>query len=175
MNSLDFEQLGFESVHTDKYNNEINLFKAISKFIQEEFDDVDNVTMIPNKTYLSILFFNVPKIRIKTVYNELYLHIPEYFRDLIQKSNIEATLLSDHYFRIKVTDINSSLKPLLSEIYEYCCRKYSDGRFDCCSMYLECSNRKTCCHEDQKFAQACGYKYIMKNGKIFYGINRNIG
>lgn len=46
--------------------------------------------------------------------------------------------------------------------------------FDCCSRYMECSNATRCTHPDKRFALQCGYRKILRSGRIFYGINRNI-
>ena len=44
--------------------------------------------------------------------------------------------------------------------------------FDCCSYYEECSNAKHCINP--RIATGCGYRRIMKKGRIFYGSNRNV-
>lgn len=46
--------------------------------------------------------------------------------------------------------------------------------FDCCSRYEECSNAKRCIHHHPGMAISCGYRKILKSGRIFYGPNRNI-
>lgn len=49
-----------------------------------------------------------------------------------------------------------------------------EKEFDCCSRYLECSNAKHCIQPNADLAEVCGYRRIMKAGKIYYGKNRNI-
>lgn len=46
--------------------------------------------------------------------------------------------------------------------------------FDCCSRYEECSNAGKCINPNPDMALGCGYRKIMKQGRIFYGRNRNI-
>lgn len=46
-------------------------------------------------------------------------------------------------------------------------------QFDCCSRYEECSNAKRCIHPNPDMAEVCGYRKILKEGKIYYGRNRN--
>ena len=46
--------------------------------------------------------------------------------------------------------------------------------YDCCSRYRECSDSKACIHPDIEFSLKCGYRRIMRDGRIFYGKNRNI-
>lgn len=46
--------------------------------------------------------------------------------------------------------------------------------FDCCSRYLQCSDAKRCVDPDGLHAMGCGYRRIMRKGRYFYGINRNV-
>ncbi len=47
-------------------------------------------------------------------------------------------------------------------------------QFDCCSRFEECSDVKKCTNPNSDFALACGYRKIMKQGRIFFGKNRNV-
>ncbi|NLU53434.1 MAG: hypothetical protein GXX10_11310 [Clostridiaceae bacterium] len=170
-----YEQLSFDNIEVSEPKPEIKLFQKIYSFIKEKYDDAESVTLKVNKSYLSICFFRVPKLRIKKVKNEVFLEIPEHFKDELNRHNIENTVTADHYYRVKVPGfISNNLRALISDIYEYCYRKYSDERFDCCSRYLECSDNKMCCYEGQKFSRACSYHYKLKDGIIFFGKNRTI-
>ncbi len=46
--------------------------------------------------------------------------------------------------------------------------------FDCCSRFEACSNAKHCIHPNPAMALGCGYRKILKSGRIYYGTNRNI-
>lgn len=46
--------------------------------------------------------------------------------------------------------------------------------YDCCSRYQQCSDAMRCVHPDGLFALQCGYRKILKSGRIFYGVNRNV-
>lgn len=46
--------------------------------------------------------------------------------------------------------------------------------FDCCSRYMECSDAMRCIHPDKDFALLCGYRKVLRSGRVFYGKNRNI-
>lgn len=46
--------------------------------------------------------------------------------------------------------------------------------FDCCSRYEACSDVKKCINPCPDLAVGCGYRKIMKSGRIFYGANRNV-
>ena len=47
-------------------------------------------------------------------------------------------------------------------------------KFDCCSRYEACSDAKQCVHPDRHFSADCGYRKILRSGKIFMGKNRNV-
>lgn len=46
--------------------------------------------------------------------------------------------------------------------------------FSCCSRIEECSNAKRCVNPNTDLAMGCGYRRVMKSGRIFYGRNRNV-
>lgn len=46
--------------------------------------------------------------------------------------------------------------------------------FDCCNSFYECSDAMRCVHPDKYFAAGCGYRRILKSGRVFFGKNRNV-
>lgn len=48
------------------------------------------------------------------------------------------------------------------------------NRFGCCDLYVQCSDAKKCIHKDQSYARNCWYRANLENGRIFYGVNRNV-
>ena len=46
--------------------------------------------------------------------------------------------------------------------------------FSCCSRVEECGDAKKCIHPNSDLAMECGYRKVMKSGRIFYGNNKNI-
>lgn len=46
--------------------------------------------------------------------------------------------------------------------------------FDCCYRFEQCSDAKRCIHPKSAMATSCGYRKILRDGKIFYGKNRNV-
>lgn len=47
-------------------------------------------------------------------------------------------------------------------------------QYDCCSRFNECSDIRHCIHPNPDMAVVCGYRKILKQGKIYYGHNRNV-
>lgn len=90
------------------------------------------------------------------------------FRELTDNS---LEILWYHFWDLLIdnTDhLGNFFNELLSGSTEY-------SPFDCCSRYMECSNKKSCIHPDYLYASgACNYKKQLENGRIFYGKNRNV-
>ena len=64
-----------------------------------------------------------------------------------------------------VPEIKDSLESVINNIAK---------EFDCCHLFEKCSNEKVCVHQNKDFALMCGYRKILKSGRIFYGDNRNV-
>lgn len=76
-------------------------------------------------------------------------------------------------FNFEITDhsIMNCAPTLVSVLEEV---TYSSSKeFDCCSRFEECSNVRKCIHPNPALATSCGYRKVMKSGRIFYGENRN--
>ncbi len=61
---------------------------------------------------------------------------------------------------------------LAAELYEICLS--TSDPFGCCSEYMACSDAKKCVRKDAMFFGRCQYRQHLRNGRIFYGKNRNI-
>lgn len=75
-------------------------------------------------------------------------------------------------FSLNRNDI-AKFTPFLSSVLNAAIDKLPKD-YDCCSRYEECSNAKRCIHPNPAMAIGCGYRKILKSGRIFYGPNRNI-
>lgn len=92
-------------------------------------------------------------------------------------SNKELRIMADGFYRL---DFNPTTSGILDHADFLCTvlEKAVDSifkDFDCCSRYVECSNAKRCVNPSSSLAVSCGYRKILKSGRIFYGPNRNIG
>lgn len=76
------------------------------------------------------------------------------------------------HFTLDNSEISNYLLRLIKRTVEDF--KPSD-KFGCCSKYNECSNLKKCVHKDKLYSRSCWYRQNLESGKIFYGVNKNIG
>lgn len=173
-----FEQVELGAINDKSTDLTKVLFNNIYKLVNNEYDELTDVTIKAKKLYSSVCFFSFPRSRIKFVYKKLCLEIPSQFKESAANFGVAYNPLSGGYIRIIVplAIISEGLKCLLLDMYEHYFWKNSKERFDCCSSYMECSDQKKCIHlDDAKFSASCRYnKTMSKEGKIFYGKNRNV-
>lgn len=115
--------------------------------------------------------------------------------DLKSKYNISSRieiLLNDNnliafrgfknkFFEYSITEkekIGKALYIIIEQIFScadnYISENYNAERFDCCSRYIECSNKRECIHPEILHSTGCTYRKHLASGRIFYGKNKNI-
>lgn len=84
------------------------------------------------------------------------------------------------FTRIILKNNLETFKTLLDYIFSFS-EKYVDEHyipeytFDCCSRYMECSNKLKCVQPNYLYSKCCNYNTKqLKNGRVFFGKNRNI-
>lgn len=116
------------------------------------------------------LFF---KIRIRK--KSRHFAISEEFEDTLPKDTVISRSKSDEG-RIRIA--LQSYEDILKYVDTFCavlsrlCRRHRE--IGCCGRYLQCSDAGKCVHPDPKVALSCWYQQNLRDGKIFYGKNRNI-
>ena len=126
--------------------------------------------------YTVVKLENFTAFRLKLRGKQQYILLPMVFSDLLEDDFHNVSLPSEgKYLRLPVDDQHpiASYKNFLIRVVGETVNRYPK-EWDCCSLYEQCSNAKTCVHEDKKFALRCGYRKILNAGKVFYGKNRNI-
>lgn len=126
--------------------------------------------------YTAVKLGNFTAFRLKIRGKQHYILIPLIFMDLVPNdAPSKKTSADGKYCRILITDEHpiDSYKDFLIKIVSETVSRYPK-EWDCCSRYLECSNAKTCVHQDKAFALGCGYRQILNSGHIYYGKNRNV-
>ena len=175
-------------------DNQMNIFESAEDIsgIQREYDFVQNIlptlqevaqTRNANpddilsaklSSYSSIYFRKSLIARIKLRGKTHYISIPKRLSDAIPddvetQETRELNFLRIPYDSLSTYDLACILNDATALAIELVPKE-----FDCCSRYMECSNAKVCTHPDPSFSMLCGYRHILKEGKIFYGENRNI-
>lgn len=149
-----------------------DLVTQLDPFLEKERLPKNVLRIAENITGTSLFFQTILICRV-TVNRKVKLEVSEGYKKIVETYIPNAIcksgfyiIVSDHLFDIPIDFIEK----LTEEAY-----MRLPKLFDCCSRYMECSNSKQCTNPDMDHALGCGYRRIMRTGKIFYGKNRNIG
>lgn len=129
-----------------------------------------------NSGHTSVFLSGFTAFRIHMRGKQYYISVPSMFRSLISPSFHQKETSSEPKY-IRVIAENQSF---FYDNTEFLCRLVAESvnrypkEWDCCSRYRECSDAKRCIHPDKEFALCCGYREILRSGRVFYGKNRNI-
>lgn len=160
------EELAFEIVRP-----------ALEEVLLKNRLSADYLSLAQNKGYYSILF-TYGKEKGGSVVAQLwnkkrpYIAVPTYTVKNTAFSSVAENSLYSKCYLTSWDEIGSQtelLQTVLSGVIDNIPKD-----FDCCSRYMECSNAKECVHPDPDTAFLCGYRRVLRDGKIFYGANRNV-
>lgn len=167
---------GFEpSEHLEKEflaTIESNLRAAV----EEVGGDSQSMKISVTSSYTAVLFKDLTAFRLKLRGKLHYIFIPLTLSDLIPNdAPYKKPPKGEKYYRVLITDEHpiDSYTSFLVDVVGETVNRYPK-EWDCCSRYLACSDAKKCVHPDKAFALVCGYRKILRSGRIFYGKNRNI-
>ena len=155
--------------------NADSIFNKISDILKEHEKPLENVKLKYNKDYQMIFIEDTAAFRItlnsKSKYISTKVRYEHLFRQPLKLSSIDS---DSEWIRYSITteyDLDE-ISNVILYIYDDC--KPSGPMFGCCSRFNACSDEKKCVHPDKVYAKNCWYQENLKQGKIFYGVNRNI-
>lgn len=134
--------------------------------------DPHDITARTRESYSSIYFRSSLIARIRLRGKLHTLSIPDRLADAIPSGTPITKLASEKQFS-RITFQESTAISILESATLLAIERVPK-EFDCCSRYMQCSNANVCVHPDPKLSMLCGYRKILKTGRIFYGENRNI-
>lgn len=148
---------------------------SMRKTLQDNWLDESYLSVEPRKGYQSVLFNGSSVVVRISSHPKPTLSVPtsvllatESYSSMVDKPHSDYTKIKIDSFE----NINQYVN-MLQEVLQVVIDRFPKD-FDCCSRYLECSDAKRCVHPDTEFAVKCGYRKILRRGRIFYGKNRNI-
>lgn len=134
--------------------------------------DPNDITARIGESYSSIYFRSSLIARIRLRGKLHTLSIPDRLADAIP-SDIPVTKLASEKQFSRINFQESTATSILESATLLAIERVPK-EFDCCSRYMQCSDATVCIHPDPKLSMLCGYRRILKSGRIFYGKNRNI-
>lgn len=152
-----------------------NIYTQILTVCNELNLSPEDFSLIAGTGYSSVKFASLLVMRLKFRGNNHYVSFPKaYAVGLSNNVNLSEVSTEPGYARIytsadNISDIASEVRSVIRTAIQRIPKEY-----DCCSLYLECSNAKKCIKPDKRAALACGYKKILESGTIYYGKNRTI-
>lgn len=137
--------------------------------------DPEDITYEVLVSYSSVKFRSSLICKLKMRGKKWYISIPNRLREVIPE-NIETTKTASEgqFLRIAFEQLTDSEALSLIEEATLLAIELIPKEFDCCARFEECSNAKVCIHPNPAFSMLCGYRKILKSGRVFYGENRNI-
>lgn len=145
--------------------------------IAKNFDNMKWCEFRINKGSETIWFCNSAVIKIiQSKNNETRLEFSKKYVDLFGlQDELIFTKSEANWSRLSFTDhLATQIINNVRAVFKHCFLNGSAETFGCCSRYEECSDQKKCLHPDILLARGCYYKKNLEDGRIFYGVNRNI-
>ena len=127
-------------------------------------------------SYGSVYFRSSLICRLKLRGKRQYVTIPKRLKDAIPEGvKTTETLSEGQFLRVSFNALPEDIVLPLLEDAVLLAIELVPKEFDCCSRFEACNDAKVCVHPDPAFSMLCGYRKILKSGRIFSGKNRNIG
>jgi len=137
--------------------------------------NTEDITYKVLSSYSSAYFRSSLICRLKLRGKKWYIAIPKRLQKVIPENTKTTETVSEKQFlRISWEPLTDSGVLSLMENATLLAIELVPKEFDCCSRFEACSDAKVCVHPDPAFSMLCGYRKILKNGRVFYGKNRNI-
>lgn len=137
--------------------------------------DPKDITSEVLASYSSVKFRSSIICRLKLRGKKWHISIPKRLQKVIPENLETTTTATDsQLLRIAFEQLTDSSALSLMEEATLLAIELVPKEYDCCSRYEECSNAKVCIHPNPGFSLLCGYRKILKSGRVFYGENRNI-
>jgi hypothetical protein len=120
-----------------------------------------------------------PIFRVEYYKNFINIVIPNYKFDedkIPEALNVERRVPSAKYVHVLLRELDQSIMNYLKSLILNDYKHYTSSgiNFGCCSSFNECSNKKGCVHANLLYSKKCTYRMNLEQGKIFYGVNRNV-
>ena len=172
----------FDTIQRDQANAYRTAEVSIKNILNDRTGFDSNTEFTYNKGNLAVSFFKSGNnsrsfwITLGNKSHKLEVKYSYFFLidSLIEKRD-SVEKLSNGRVVFRFADFNElqAYKSIILDIYDYCEREAKGSLFDCCHRYEECSNALDCIHPDKEFSLCCSYRKKLKQGIVFFGINRN--
>ena len=152
------------------------LVPTFEKIISENNCPEGYISFNELSAYSTVMFGSDLLFRICMRGKSSYFSIPNKYKYYFPDCKFYTTKVDEKagFCRADITSfdavkLSDSFGALLEKVI------YSQPKeMDICDLYEQCSLEKRCVIKNKELSLHCGYKKILKSGRIFYGPNRNI-
>ena len=171
------EQTSLDKVVSEERGAYELLYPRLSDIIFDAPIESGILVFEEQSNYSSVYFLDSNELffKIRLRKKSRYFVISEEFEDTLPADAAVSRSKSDEgRIRVALQDYVDVLKYVdtFRTVLNRLCRR--NREIGCCGRYLECSDAKRCIHPNPKIALSCWYQQNLRDGKIFYGKNKNI-
>lgn len=147
----------------------------LRKTAESKNADPDDITYEVLSSYTSIRFRSSVICRLKMRGKNWCVFVPRRLQETIPEDmKPDEVRTEPKYLKISFDVLGETGTFALMERATLLAIELVPKEFDCCSRFEACSDAGVCIHPDPSFSLLCGYRKILKSGRIFCGKNRNV-
>lgn len=174
---MNSEQLQIDSFLAPEEKFFQDIRQDLAAVIDQNYAPLEYLSFDHRKAYYAISYRDsvVVRYRLSRTRAASYIEFPVGIIKACDRACREPKL-NGGMARFKVLDESSIVRDfgeLVCKSLDLVINQYPKS-FDCCSRFEACSDAKKCVHPDRHFAADCGYRRILKDGRVFCGKNRNV-
>lgn len=174
MEQFDF----FSSIPDEEFVFE-TLKASLSAVIEQNNVSQDKLIFKKGKSYSSVWYDTQLAFRVCCRDNHHYFGVSNAYTDFASSENAQYRTndgKSDGFTNYEFSPTSDGImlfSAFLSSVFDATIDTLPK-EFDCCSRFEKCSDAMKCINPNPNIATGCGYRKIMKKGRIFHGKNRNV-
>ena len=164
------EDLNVKEISPNEVAQQLRL--AIEPHLTGLGDMAKRISVVENTTYIALKAGSSAAAQIAVKKSGISLSVKNWYCAMLPDLAWKPT--ANKMSRASLSGI-AELLSLSYRLCEIAVKSLPAGEgFGCCHLYEQCSDAKKCIQPNGLFSLACYYRKNLEQGKIFYGINKNI-
>ena len=164
------EDLNVKEISPNEVAQQLRL--AIEPHLTGLGDMAKRISVVENTTYIALKAGSSAAAQIAVKKSGISLSVKNWYCAMLPDLAWKPT--ANKMSRASLSGI-AELLSLSYRLCEIAVKSLPAGEgFGCCHLYKQCSDAKKCIQPNGLFSLACYYRKNLEQGKIFYGINKNI-
>jgi hypothetical protein len=140
------------------------LLKSHEEYIEGDLE------LKENNNYLTINLCGISVFRVLNTREEI-----EIAKQFMPFLNLGYRYVNKNWIRIPLDErVKTSIIDRIHVVFKESIKVSIKELFGCCNSFNQCSDQQKCLHLDDRFYRGCMYRNNMREGRFFYGKNRNV-